>query len=90
MANVYLKKKISSRIVTGHPWIFSNEVEKTDTGISDGEIVDVIGSDKKFVGRGYINSKSRILVRLLTRNSGEEINESFFSTKDPAMPGLQE
>ncbi|MBS1620813.1 MAG: class I SAM-dependent rRNA methyltransferase [Bacteroidetes bacterium] len=78
MANVYLKKKISSRIVTGHPWIFSNEVEKTDTGISDGEIVDVIGSDKKFVGRGYINSKSRILVRLLTRNSGEEINESFF------------
>lgn len=78
MANVYLKRKISNRVVNGHPWIFNNEVEKWDHNIPAGEIVDVYTFDKKFVGKGYINPVSRILIRLLTRNKTEEINENFF------------
>jgi 23S rRNA (cytosine1962-C5)-methyltransferase len=43
-------------------------------------MVDVFYSDTKYCGRGYINPKSQILVRLLTRKQ-EEINEHFFYTK---------
>ncbi|HSC36532.1 MAG TPA: class I SAM-dependent rRNA methyltransferase, partial [Chitinophagaceae bacterium] len=43
-----------------------------------GDIVDVLTYDKKFIGRGYINPKSQIIVRLLTRKKNEEINEAFF------------
>ena len=78
MNKVYLKRRISRRVADGHPWIFNNEVEKIESGVNGGETVDVFTHDNKFVGRGYINPKSQILVRLLTREKGEEIDEAFF------------
>lgn len=78
MNKVYLKRKISPRVVNGHPWIFNNEVEKVEGEVSGGETVEVLSHDKKFVGKGYINPKSQILVRLLTRDKKDEINEDFF------------
>lgn len=81
MAQAFLKRKISPRVVNGHPWIFNNEVEKVEGDPAAGDIVDVFNHDKKFIGKGYINPKSQILVRLLTRNRSEEINESWFKTQ---------
>jgi 23S rRNA (cytosine1962-C5)-methyltransferase len=78
MSKVYLKRKISTRVANGHPWIFNNEVEKVEGEVMGGEIVEVFSHDKKFIGKGYINPKSQILVRLLTRNKSDEINEHFF------------
>ncbi len=78
MTKVYLKKKISRRIEDGHPWIFANEVNTIDGPSDAGGIVDVFSHDKKFIGRGYINPKSQIIVRLLTRDKNEIINEDFF------------
>jgi 23S rRNA (cytosine1962-C5)-methyltransferase len=78
MTKVYLNKKISRRIENGHPWIFANEVNTVDGDASGGATVDVYTHDKKFVGRGYINPKSQILVRLLTRDKNEPIDEAFF------------
>ena len=78
MTKVSLNKKISPRIANGHPWIFNNEVAKIDSDVQGGEIVAVYSHDNKFVGKGYINPKSQILIRLLTRNASEEINEQFF------------
>ncbi|GAC1396747.1 MAG: class I SAM-dependent rRNA methyltransferase [Sediminibacterium sp.] len=77
MAKVHLKKKIAPRIANGHPWIFGNEVDKIEGAIEAGDIVDVYYSADKFAGRGYINPKSQILVRLLTRKP-EAIDEAFF------------
>jgi len=81
MSKVYLKRRIAPRIANGHPWIFNNEVEKVEGEVSGGETVDVFTYDKKFIGKGYINPKSQILVRLLTRQKTDEINEAFFLTR---------
>jgi 23S rRNA (cytosine1962-C5)-methyltransferase len=78
MTKVYLNKKISRRIENGHPWIFANEVNIVDGPVDGGEIVEVYTHDKKFVGRGYINPKSQIIVRLLTREKTESIDPGFF------------
>lgn len=78
MSNVYLKRKIAPRVVNGHPWIFNNEVEKVDGDPVGGETVTVFTHDKKFVGKGYYNPKSQIVVRLLSRDKKDEINEQFF------------
>lgn len=78
MNKVYLKRKIAQRIASGHPWIFNNEVEKLENQAEAGEIVEVFSHDKKFIGKGYINPKSQILVRLLTRERKDEINDDFF------------
>jgi 23S rRNA (cytosine1962-C5)-methyltransferase len=81
MVMVYLRNKISPRVAGGHPWIFANEVDGVDGNLTGGEIAEVYTNDKKFIGRGYINPKSQILVRLLTRDSAELINEEFFFRK---------
>lgn len=81
MVKITLRKKISPRIATGHPWVFNNEVEKIEGQANGGEIAGVFTHDNKFVGTGYINPKSQILVRLLTRNKSDEINEEFFLQK---------
>lgn len=65
----------------GHPWIFGNEVnpgKAMDAAAKPGEIVNVYTHDKKFVGRGYINPQSLIMVRLLTRDKDETIDDQFF------------
>src|SRR5687767_7981460 len=88
MAQAFLKKNISNRVWNGHPWIFANELEKTisatpgrDIQVEPGEIVTVFTHDKKFIGKGYINPKSQIIIRLLTRDKNEVINDDFFYKK---------
>ncbi|HAN38127.1 MAG TPA: rRNA large subunit methyltransferase I, partial [Chitinophagaceae bacterium] len=77
MTQVYLKRKIAQRIANGHPWIFANEVEKIKGNPQPGETVDVFYADGKYCGRGYINTQSQIMVRLLTRKQ-ETIDNNFF------------
>lgn len=81
MKKVILNRKISNRVVSGHPWIFSNEINLMDDELVAGDIADVYTYDHKFVGRGYINPMSRIPIRLLSRNKSEEINAAFFHKK---------
>lgn len=81
MTKAFLQKKISQRAASGHPWIFGNEIEKIDGKAEPGDIAEVYTHDHKFIGRGYINTKSQIMVRLLTRDKNEIIDESFFFNK---------
>lgn len=80
MQKLILKKKIAPRIYNGHPWVFNNEVETIEGDPKPGDIIDIFYYDNKFAGRGYFNSNSLIIARLLTRKD-EEINEAFFHTK---------
>lgn len=77
MTKVFLKRKIAQRIANGHPWIFANEVDRIEGPVNSGDTVDVFYSDEKFAGRGYINPKSQIIIRLITRKK-ETIDETFF------------
>jgi 23S rRNA (cytosine1962-C5)-methyltransferase len=81
MEKVHLRRKIAARIANGHPWIFANEVEKVEGTPEPGAIVEVYYHDGKFVGKGYFNQQSQIMVRLLTRERGETINDDFFLRK---------
>ena len=78
---VHLRKKIANRVASGHPWIFANEVDKVEGSPEPGAIVDVFYGDGKFCGKGYFNQQSQIMVRLLTREKGTEINDAFFLNK---------
>ena len=85
MIRAYLNKKIGPRIEKGHPWIYANEVDKLDAEAGGGEIVEVFSAGKKFIGKGYINPRSQILIRLLTRNPAKVINAAlnFIALDDP-------
>ncbi|MEI6948499.1 class I SAM-dependent rRNA methyltransferase [Paraflavisolibacter sp. H34] len=81
MQKVHLKKKIANRIAGGHPWIFANEVDKVEGQPEPGSVVEVYFHDGKFVGKGYFNAQSQIMVRLLTRDKKTVVDADFFLQK---------
>lgn len=72
---VYLRR--SSRIRSGHLWVFSNEIEGSLKRFKAGTIVRVYERTSNLLGIGYINPHSLISIRLLT-NQPEEIDKDFF------------
>jgi 23S rRNA (cytosine1962-C5)-methyltransferase len=84
MKSLFLNKNVGNRVEMGHPWIFANEVNRgkaLDAAAKPGEIVNVFTHDKKFIGKGYVNPQSQIMVRLLTRDKDVTIDETFFYNK---------
>ena len=78
MSKIILKRKISPRIYNGHSWVFGNEIDKMDDDIQPGGIADIFYYDNKFAGRGYVNTQSQIVARILTRDKSEQIDDEFF------------
>ncbi|MDK2799860.1 MAG: rRNA (cytosine1962-C5)-methyltransferase [Clostridiales bacterium] len=78
MVEVYLKKGIRKRIEKGHPWVYKNEVDTIEGEYAAGDIVAIYNHKSKFIGKGYINPNSLILIRIMTRDKSEEIDEDFF------------
>jgi 23S rRNA (cytosine1962-C5)-methyltransferase len=78
--NIYLKKNQERRLLAGHLWVFSNEIEKIEGEIINGGVCDIYSSRNRFIGRGYYNRHSLIAVRILTYDK-EEINFEFFKER---------
>ena len=77
LPRIYLNKNEDRRLRIGHPWIFSNEVERFEGDPEDGALVDVYSHGHTFLARGYLNRKSQILFRVLSREP-EDIDRNFF------------
>jgi len=77
MLTIKLKKKEERRVLRGHPWVFSNEVQDLPADAVPGEAVEVRDNAGKFIGRGYVNPRSLIAVRILTRKQ-EDLDAAFF------------
>ena len=80
MSGVRLKKNQDRRLRSGHPWVFSNEIEEYIGPVEDGDILDVLDNRGAFLGRGYVNRRSLIAVRLLTRGR-DEVDAAFFAKR---------
>ena len=77
MRIIKLKKKEERRVQRGHPWVFSNEVQDLPADAMPGEPVEVRDFTGNFLGRGYMNPRSLIAVRILTRKQ-EDMDAAFF------------
>ncbi len=76
--HVILKAKKEKPVIQNHPWIFSGAIERIEGEPQDGDIVDVLDSSGDFLARGYLNRKSQITVRVLTRDASEVVDEALF------------
>jgi 23S rRNA (cytosine1962-C5)-methyltransferase len=81
LAVVTLKKGEGRILKSGGMWIFDNEAASIMGSFENGDIVLVHDFDGYPMGRGYINTNSKILVRILTRNADQEIDEAFFEKR---------
>lgn len=69
--SVYLKKNEEKRIVAGHPWVFANEVARIEGKDKNGSLATVYDYSGRYIGKGYINHLSKILVRIFIRDDSE-------------------
>lgn len=77
MYTLTLKKGEERRLLEFHPWVFANEVSKIEGKDTQGSIAKVQSFDGKFIGYGFINHASKIIVRLLSYDD-TPIDEEFF------------
>ena len=65
---VTLKRNEEKDKLAGFPWIYANEVSKIEGKDIQGSIAKVVSFDNKFIGYGFINHASKIIVRILSYN----------------------
>ena len=75
---IILKKGEGRTIKAGGAWVFDNEIAEYCGDTADGNIIAVHDFDDYFMGYGYINSHSKIRVRMLCRYRKEPIDHAFF------------
>ena len=81
MATVVLKKGGGRYLKSGGQWIYDNEIDRIDGQFEPGDIIRVEDFDGFFLGRGYINPKSTITVRMLERYHDDEIDDAFWEKR---------
>ncbi|MBR1622303.1 MAG: class I SAM-dependent rRNA methyltransferase [Pseudobutyrivibrio sp.] len=77
-AIVTLKKGEGRTIKAGGAWIFDNEIDSVVGSFENGDIVIVHDFDGYMMGRGFINTNSKIRVRMMTRDKEQLIDDDFF------------
>lgn len=75
--NIFLKKSEEKRLLSGHSWVYANEVERIDGKDKNGSLASVYSHDGRFIGKGYINHLSKILVRIFIRDDSLD-TEDFY------------
>ena len=76
---IFLKKGEEKRIVAGHSWVYANEVARIEGKDKNGALATVRAFDGRYIGKGYINHASKILVRIFLRGNEEESEELLLS-----------
>lgn len=74
---VTLKKGEGRTIKAGGAWIFDNEIDTIVGTFTNGDIVTVHDFDGYPMGKGFINQNSKIRIRMMTRQSDQEIDREF-------------
>ncbi len=80
LPTVLLKPGEADRIVAGHPWIYHGEILRVTQPPADGGLVQVKDHRQRLIGTGFFNSKSKIVVRVLSPDR-VEVDEKFFEER---------
>ena len=75
---ITITPKGEAALVGGHPWVYEGEVTGLSGPVSDGQLVDVISRRGSWLGCGFFNSRSRIRVRVLSRNPNDRFDQAFW------------
>ena len=77
---VVLKKGEGRSLKAGGMWVYDNEIDLIDDTVEDGKLIELHDFDGYFMGIGFINRKSKITVRMLSRHE-QVIDEAFISDR---------
>ena len=69
-ASVRIKKGAGRSLKAGGSWIYDNEIDCITGECEDGDLVKVEDFDGYPLGQGFLNRKSTISIRMMTRKKG--------------------
>lgn len=78
---VLLKKGEGRTLKAGGSWVYDNEIAGVEGNFENGDIVSVHDHDGYFMGSGFINTQSKITVRLLSRRKDAVIDGAFLRAR---------
>lgn len=78
MLKIKLNKYEEIEKLNGYPWIFNNEINSFDGIIKNGEVCKVYTFEDEFLCYGFLNTNSKIMVRILSLNEEDVIDKEFF------------
>ena len=74
-----VNKKAEASLVGGHPWVYENDIlEFPETEPENGTLADVVSPKGAYLGTGFVSLKSKIRVRLISRNANDTFDASFW------------
>ncbi len=80
-ATAILKKGEGRTLKAGGTWVYDNEISSLTGEFENGDIISVHDFDGYFLGYGFINTKSRITIRILSRRKDCPITVDFIRQK---------
>ncbi len=80
-AIVILKKGEGRTVKAGGMWIYDNEIDTVTGSCADGDIVIVKDFDGYPLGKGFLNRRSKIRIRLMSRRADQEIDREFLTDR---------
>ena len=80
-AAVILKKGEGRTIKAGGMWVFDNEIDRISGSFENGDIVEVHDFDGYFMGYGFMNTKSKITVRMMSRRKENRVTEDLIEQR---------
>jgi 23S rRNA (cytosine1962-C5)-methyltransferase len=90
---LFLKRNEDRRLSAGHLWVYSNEVDTSKSplsGFEPGSLVVIQSAAGKTLGAGYVNPRSLICARLLTRRPRAALDAGFFERRLRSALSLRE
>lgn len=73
--------KAEAALLSGHPWVYDAEITALDGAPENGGLVDVVSKKGRYLGTGLYSEKSKIRLRLISRNANDTFDDAFWERK---------
>ena len=80
-AKATVTAKAERSIEIGHPWVYDTEVVSAENGVENGGLVDVVSIKGKYLGTGFLSERSKIRIRLVSRNANDRFDRAFWERR---------
>ena len=81
MACARLRRGEGRMLKKGGPWVYDNEIDLIEGEYENGDLVRVLDYDGWELGTGFVNTGSKLTIRMLSRKKGAVIDEDFFRSR---------
>ena len=74
-----VNKHAEGLLVGGHPWVYENDIlNSPENEPENGTLADVVSTKGSYLGTGFVSLKSKIRVRLISRNANDTFDAAFW------------